>query len=72
MDKNSIPIPHALTVCINCGAHDMHRRNITVALRHPPRSITVMADVCGNCGEPYFDSAAMRRLLPRRREEMTA
>lgn len=53
-----------------CGSNNMTRRRVTIEF---PKGLThsVMADVCGHCGEQYFDRAAMQELEaadPRYRE----
>lgn len=51
-----------LRTCFMCGARRVERKEVTVR-RCSGRTITgVIADVCANCGERYFDMEAMRKI----------
>jgi len=45
-----------------CGSRKIERRVITVKYRDGVQVPNVAAEVCANCGETYFDLAAMERL----------
>jgi len=40
----------------------MSRKKVVIERRNGRGSVTVVADVCGECGERYFDLDAMRKI----------
>jgi YgiT-type zinc finger domain-containing protein len=61
-------MPH----CIVCGSERIRRKSVTVVLQDGRRIVGVPAEVCLNCGEQYFDSAAADRVLASRAAPKTA
>jgi len=51
-----------LRTCFMCGARRVERKEVTVQRRSGRQITGVIADVCGACGEQYFDTEAMRKI----------
>ncbi|MBN1344955.1 MAG: YgiT-type zinc finger protein [Phycisphaerae bacterium] len=53
--------------CVSCGSRRVERKEVTVTLRAGRAATGINADVCLDCGERYFDMAAMEKLESTRR-----
>lgn len=54
--------PGTLTHCVMCGSRGIRRKVITVDYADGVSVPGVRAEVCRDCGEIYFDLAAMEML----------
>lgn len=51
--------------CVFCGGHRFERREVDCPIYKGDRIVgvlTVIADVCLQCGEPYFDADAAKQI----------
>ncbi len=51
--------------CVFCGGHSFERREVDCPIYQGDRIVgvvTVVADVCLQCGEPYFDADAVKQI----------
>jgi len=59
-----------MTICAICGSRRIARKKVTVRFRDGRRSTFVMADVCPDCGEQFYDMTAMEQLTRSRRKQL--
>jgi YgiT-type zinc finger domain-containing protein len=47
---------------VACGSSQIKRTRVAVRLKGGGRIANVSAEVCGSCGERYFDDDAMKQI----------
>lgn len=57
-----------MTTCVICGSRRVSRKKVRVRFPDGRESTPVVASVCPDCGERYYDMDAMKQLTQQRRK----